>query len=108
MARNADLYRAFLSSPYFEGERAYFMHRLNEAPAELDELVLELLELAASKLPAGGTGRASIGYRLWEPLMRLYASHEGEVAIRKRCLDVVDQLVVSEIGGSDKLNEASR
>ena len=40
--------------------------------------------------------------------MRLYASHEGEVAIRKRCLDVVDQLVVSEIGGSDKLSEAFR
>lgn len=108
MARNADLYRAFLSSPYFEGEWTYFLHKLNEAPAELDELVLELLELAVSKLPAGGTGRASFGYRLWEPLMRLYASHEGEVAIRKRCLDVVDQLVVSEIGGTDKLSEASR
>lgn len=108
MERYADLYRAFLSSPYFDGERTYFMHRLDEAPAALDEFVLELLELATSKLTAVGTGRASVGYRLWEPLMRIYASHDGDPAIRKRCLDVVDQLVASEIGGSDKLNEASR
>lgn len=108
MARYAYLYRAFLSSPYFEGERTYFMHRLSEAPAELDELVLELLELAASKLPAAGTGQSSIGYRIWEPLMRIYASHASDAVLRKRCLDVVDKLVVSEVGGSDKLSEASR
>jgi hypothetical protein len=108
MGRYADLYRAFLSSPYFEGERTYFMHRLEEAPAELDEFVLELLELAVAKLPKAGSARGSIGYRLWEPLMRIYASHDGDPAMRKRCLDLVDQLVANDIGGSDKLSEATR
>lgn len=108
MGRYADLYRAFLSSPYFKGERTYFMHRLEEASAELDEFTLELLELAIAKLPKAGTARGSIGYRLWEPLMRIYTSHDGDPAMRKRCLDLFDQLVANDIGGSDKLSEAAR
>jgi hypothetical protein len=108
MERNAEIYRAFLSSPYFEGERTYFMHRLEEAPSALDGLVLELLELATSKLPLAGSGHGSIGYRLWEPLMRIYASHQHDPDIRKRCLDVIDTLVTRDVGGSDKLTEASR
>jgi len=45
---------------------------------------------------------------LWEPLMRIYASHENDPAIRKRRLDAVDMLVARNIGGRDRLNEASR
>lgn len=108
MERNAEIYRAFLSSPYFEGERTYFMHRLEEAPSALDGLVLELIELAASKLPLASAGHSSIGYRLWEALMRIYASHQDDPDIRKRCLDVIDTLVTRNIGGSNKLTEASR
>lgn len=40
--------------------------------------------------------------------MRIYASHDGDPAMRKRCLDLVDQLVANDIGGSDKLGEATR
>lgn len=108
MERNAEIYRAFLSSPYFEGERTYFMHRFEEAPPTLDRLVLELIEMAASKLPLAGSSYGSIGYRLWKPLMRIYASHHDDADIRKRCLDVIDTLVTRDIGGSEQLNEAAR
>lgn len=108
MAVHAELYRGYLNSRFFEGERTYFMHRLEDAPAELDSLVLELIELVAARVSAAAAGRGTIGYRLWEPLMRIYTSSEGDAAIRKRCLDVIDKLVVSDIGGSDKLQEATR
>jgi hypothetical protein len=49
-----------------------------------------------------------LGYRLWEPLMRVYTSNEGNHEVRKRCLDVIDVLITSDIGGGDKLQEASR
>lgn len=107
MALHAELYRGYLNSRSFEGDRTYFMHRLEDAPAAFDPLVLELLELAAAKVPVD-TRRATIGYRLWEPLMRIYTSNEGNAEIRKRCLDVIDQLVTNDIGGSDKLQEATR
>lgn len=108
MALHADLYRGFLNSPHFEGERTYFLHRLEDAPAELDSLVLELVELAASKLPTTAAGQGTIGYQLWEPLMRIYTSNEGDAEIRKRCLDIIDGLIANDIGGSDKLQEATR
>jgi hypothetical protein len=108
MAIHADLYRGYLNSASYEGERTYFMHRLEDAPAELDPLVLELIEMAATKVSAAAANRGTIGYRLWEPLMRIYTSNDGKDDVRKRCLDVIDQLVMSDIGGSDKLQEATR
>ena len=108
MALHADLYRGYLGSPHFEGERTYFLHRLEDAPVELDSLVLELIELAASKIKTVKAGHGTIGYRLWEPLMRVYLSSDGNAPIRRRCLDVVDTLLLADIGGSDKLQEATR
>jgi hypothetical protein len=43
MTLHAELYRGYLNSRSFEGERTYFMHRLEDAPAALDPLVLELI-----------------------------------------------------------------
>ena len=108
MAIHADLYRGYLNSASYEGERTYFMRRLEDAPSELDPLVLELIEMAATKVSAAAANRGTIGYRLWEPLMRIYTSNDGKDDVRKRCLDVIDQLVISDIGGSDKLQEATR
>ncbi len=108
MATHADLYRGYLNSRSFEGERTYFLHRLEDAPAAFDHLVLELIELAAVKVSAAAPDRGTIGYRLWEPLMRIYTSNEGDADVRKRCLDVIDKLVTGDIGGSDKLQEATR
>ena len=108
MAMHADLYRGYLNSKSFEGGRTYFLHRLEDAPAVLDALVLELIELAAAKVSTIASSRGTIGYRLWEPLMRIYTSNEGDAGVRKRCLDVIDSLVTRDIGGSEKLQEATR
>lgn len=108
MATHAELYRGYLNSKSFEGERTYFLHRLEDAPAAFDHLVLELIELAAAKVSVAAPSRGTIGYRLWEPLMRIYTSNEGNADVRKRCLDVIDELVAGDIGGSDKLQEATR
>ena len=40
--------------------------------------------------------------------MRIYTSNENDADVRKRCLDVIDRLVANDVGGSDKLLEATR
>ncbi len=40
--------------------------------------------------------------------MRIYTSNEVHAEIRKRCLDIIDGLIANDIGGSDKLQEATR
>lgn len=108
MATHAELYRGYLNSKFFEGERTYFLHRLKDAPAAFDPFVLELVELAAAKISTASENRGTTGYGLWEPLMRIYTSNECDPDVRKRCLDVIDVLVASDIGGSDKLQAATR
>lgn len=108
MATHADLYRGYLNSKSFVGERTYFLHRLEDAPAAFDSLVIEIVELAVTKVSTAATNRGTIGYRLWEPLMRIYTSNERDADVRKRCLDVIDTLIANDIGGSDKLQEATR
>lgn len=107
MALHADLYRGYLAAPSFDGERTYFLYRLEDAPAALDALVLELVELAAAKLSTQ-SDPGSGGYRLWEPLMRIYTSNAHNAAMRTRCLDIIDLLVAKSIYGTDKLQEATR
>lgn len=108
LAIHSDLYRGYLNSTSLDDERTYFMHRLEGAPAELDVVVLELIELTAARVSNATDGRGMIGYRLWEPLTRIYTSNASDESIRKRCLDVIDQLVANDISGSDKLQEATR
>jgi len=106
MAIHSDLYRSYLSTRYFSGERTYFLYRLEDAPAELDALVLELIELVAAKSQTQKGSDA--GYRLWEPLLRIYTSNSFDFAIRERCLDVIDLLVTRGVYGADKLQDALR
>lgn len=108
MSAHTSLYRRYLQSPHFDGERTYLIHRLEDAPPELDELVLELVELAASKAGRTRSGRGDVGYQLWAPLMRIYTSNAADGSIRGRCLDVVDRLIASDALGSERLNEVTR
>lgn len=104
---HADLFRRFLTSAQYDGGRTYFLHRLDDTPAELDLPVLDIIEVAARKLSPTGPGRGDVGYQLWAPLLRIYTSNEADPSIRKRCLDVIDMLIDKDMG-SDKLNEATR
>ncbi|PTR05648.1 MULTISPECIES: hypothetical protein, partial [unclassified Novosphingobium] len=104
MAMHAPLYEAYVGSKYFDGERSYFIHRLEKAPAVMDDVVLGLIERTVEVVKTGGPGGGRGLYQIWDPLLRIYATCGANGARLKRCLDVIDVLVQLDAVGSSKLN----
>jgi hypothetical protein len=104
MATYAGLYEAYVGSKYFDAERTYFLHRLENAPAAMDDIVLGLIEKSVTIAKSGKTGRMHGLYQIWDPLLRIYASCGTDTKRLTRCLDVIDTLVGLDAIGSDKLN----
>lgn len=104
MAMHVRLYEAYVGSKYFDGERSYFIHRLERAPAAMDDVVLGLIEWTVEVVKARGPGGGHGLYQIWDPLLRIYASCGTNGDRLKRCLDVIDMLVQLDAVGSSKLN----
>jgi hypothetical protein len=104
MAIHVPLYEAYVGSKYFDGARSYFIHRLEKAPAAMDDVVLGLIERTVEAVKAGGSGGGHGLYQIWDPLLRIYASCGVDGDRLKRCLDVIDMLVQLDAVGSSKLN----
>lgn len=104
MAIHVPLYEAYVGSKYFDGERSYFIHRLEKAPAAMDDVVLGLIERTVETVKADGPGGGHSLYQIWDPLLRIYASSGANGDRLTRCLDVIDTLVQLDAVGSSKLN----
>lgn len=106
LGRYARLYEAFVHSPQFDIQRGFFLHRLEGAPAELDSLVLTLVERAIARCQEADSRDHYRAYELWDPIFRIYTSNEVDADIRRRCLDAIDALLEMGALGADKLNAA--
>jgi hypothetical protein len=104
MATYTALYEAYVASKFFNAERTYFLHRLEKAPAAMDDVVLGLIETTVVIAKAGAAGHSHSLYQIWDPLLRIYASCGDDAKRLGRCLDVIDQLVGLDAVGSSKLN----
>jgi hypothetical protein len=85
IATHAGLFEGYVSSRYFETNRTYFLHRLEHAPAGLDELVLKLLE--DTLLARTGEESDPRAYELREIgglALKLYASNVDHPGRRSR------------------------
>jgi hypothetical protein len=104
MAMHVPMYEAYVGSKYFDGERSFFIRRLEQAPAVMDDVVLGLIERTVEAVMAGGPASGHGLYQIWDPLLRIYASCGANGNRLKRCLDVIDELVQVDAAGSSKLN----
>lgn len=106
MAPHVSLYEAYVASKYFNGERTLFLHRLDKAPAAMDDVVLGLIEKTVA-VAKSRPRQPNLGmYQIWDPLLRIYASSAGDPDRLSRCLDIVDDMVAIDGMGSGKLNAA--
>jgi len=106
MASHVSLYEAYVASRRFNGERSSFLHRLDRAPAAMDDVVLGLIEKTVAVAKSRPTQPNHGMYQIWDPLLRIYASsvHDGDRL--SKCLDVLDDMVAIDGMGSGKLNAA--
>ena len=101
------LFDTYVSSRFFEAERSYFLHRLENAPGAAEDIVLKLLEdtLEAS----GREGRERRSYELrdvGELALKIYAANAGDTNKRRRALDIIDKLVDDGLMDMAKLEPA--
>jgi hypothetical protein len=107
LADTLPIYRAHVGSQSFDGERTYFIHRLEHAPANMAIEVLELIEGAIARMSEPGSKRNSGAYQITAPIMALYATNDNNSDIRRRCLDAIDKLIESELWWGDDLEGAA-
>ena len=104
IAAQAGLFEAYVASRYFETDRTYFLHRLEHAPPELDELVLKLLEDTLQANTQGDRDpRAYELHEVGELVLKLYASNVEHSQRRSQALDLIDLLVERGLMGMQKL-----
>ena len=104
IAAHAGLFEAYAFSKYFQIDRTYFMHRLENAPRGLDDLVLTLLENSlASCTDVTSDPRPYELRHVGELLLKLYTSNRDHSLRRTRALDLIDRLVERGLMGMHKL-----
>ncbi|MEG3148878.1 hypothetical protein U1769_03185 [Sphingomonas sp. ZT3P38] len=107
ISAHAGLFEAYAASKYFEADRTYFLHRIEHAPPDLDDLVLRLLEDAIRPNDAGARhDRAYELHEMAELVLKLYASNIEHPGRRSRTLDLIDRLVERGVMGMQKLEAA--
>lgn len=97
---------AFLASEAFADESFAFLHFLEEAQVKVSELVVMAAEkvIADLRAPSESSGKHDMAlHQLHELLNREYVNSEREPELRKRLLDVVDQMLVLDLRGVDEL-----
>ena len=107
LADTLPVYRAHVGSPDFDGERTYFLHRLEHAPPNMAVEVLELIEGAIARMSEPNSKRSSGAYQITAPIMTLYATNDNDPDIRRRCLNAIDRLIEAELWWSDDLDSAA-
>lgn len=97
-----DIVEAYMDSPAYDDEAHSFFHLLNEATCDVCSLVVEASERLVDRikrLGPTGQGRHTDLHQLQDLLKRDYAVTESTPALRKRFLDLIDQMLALELYG---------
>ncbi|WP_282045874.1 hypothetical protein [Roseibium album] len=104
-----ELAQAHLESKAFEMDSFDFFHALEEAQCNVADLVIAAAEKVIADLRAGGANarRSDMDVHQLQDLVKTeYAASENEPALRKRLLDVIDQMLMLELYGADEIVKA--
>jgi hypothetical protein len=94
----------FVKSRAFESESWAFFHALSEAECKVDDIVIA----ATEKLIGGDAGgrRHMDLHQLQDILKREYAASEADPDLRRRLLDLIDNMLRLELFGVDEIVRA--
>ena len=93
-----DLARTFIRSPAFEDATSQVIRSLEETSHDVTELVLEVGETALEDRK-----HHRVIYDIQKLLKREYVNSESRPPLRKRFLDVIDEMAARNITGADDL-----
>lgn len=102
------LAQAYLTSKAFETDSFAFLHALEDAQCNVAGLVVAAAERVIIDLEAGGEGakRRNMDIHQLKDLIKAeYATSENDHALRKRLLDVIDQMLMLELYGMDEITK---
>jgi hypothetical protein len=105
--RFSALAEAFLTSKAFQGSSYFFFMALKSATCDVRELVVKGAELTLRGLDRKAAhARISDLHYLHELLKREYAASEDSVDLRRRILDIIDQMLMEGIYGAEDIVKA--
>ena len=107
IAAHRSLYEAYVRSRHFDPDRTYFIHRLENISAAMDDLALDLIEQVVDAARTSDKKNSTGLYQLWDPVFRIYGSSEDNPERLKRSLDLIDLLILHDPVGGDKLRQMS-
>jgi hypothetical protein len=96
----------YLNARAFKDRSFEFFHALEEAASDVGELVITSAEKLIFDLDRDedrGGARQTDFYQLQGLLKREYAASEGNESLRKRILDVIDEMLRREVYGVDEI-----
>ncbi|MDV4181691.1 hypothetical protein R1521_24645 [Rhizobium brockwellii] len=100
------LAQAYVMSKAFETDSFAFLHALEGAQCNVAGLVVAAAERIIAHLKAGGEEakrRDMDIYQLRDLIKTEYAASENDPTLRKRLLDVIDQMLMLELHGADEI-----
>jgi len=105
LEQHADLLRAYAASPAAADDASSMLMLLEESPRPLPAVTLDLCErfLSAQRDRVGDINTAASADAMYvvRLALRLHSQH-SDPAVRQRCLDLIDELVVLQAGSIDQ------
>jgi len=106
-----DLSKEFVRSPAFEAESFAFLHALENATCNVAELVILAAERVLSSLKTGSprANRRDMNfYQLKDLIKTEYAASEREPELRRRLLDIIDEMLLLDLVWCGRNNKVPR
>ncbi|MGA1800565.1 hypothetical protein [Rhizobium sp. HT1-10] len=99
-----ELATPFLASDAFREETFAFLHFLEEAQISVSNFVVAAAERVLQAVATEGAGQHDMSlHQLNDLLNREYVNSERDPALRRRLLDVIDQMLTLDLRGVDDL-----
>lgn len=103
------LAQAYVTSKAFEADSFAFLHALEGAQCNVAGLVVAAAERVIIDLKAGGEEakrRHMDIHQLKDLIKTEYGASENDSALRRRLLDVIDQMLILELHGMDEITKS--